>query len=371
MHVLTSAKGAGRSTFSGAVIAATLLATTILSLSVNAPAASAQQSRYYPATGYSINGAFLSFFDRYGGLRMFGYPISNVVNEGGRPVQYFERQRFEYHNDLAGTPNEVQLSRLGAELAPQSALQTSSAPFASTAKSIYLRETGHSLSYSFLEYWNANGGVRVLGFPVSEPVMENGFLVQYFERARMEYHPEKASSGFGIELGLLGKQYLAAHPDIAARLQPASRGAEPPPARSAQPPPSALSARESYMLEAINKARLAAGVGPVSLNGALRNLAQSRSQDMAARGYFAHETPDGQNFISMLQAAKIPFKFAGEILANNNYNDAETSPEAFRGFMNSAPHTSILLDARYNMAGVGEVTDARGFHFYTVIFIQQ
>ena len=39
------------------------------------------------------------------------------------------------------------------------------------------------------------GDVRVLGFPISEPVVENGLTVQYFERARMEYHPENAASG--------------------------------------------------------------------------------------------------------------------------------------------------------------------------------
>jgi len=34
-------------------------------------------------------------------------------------VQYFERERFEYHPESAGTPYEVELGRLGAQVARQ------------------------------------------------------------------------------------------------------------------------------------------------------------------------------------------------------------------------------------------------------------
>jgi hypothetical protein len=101
-------------------------------------AAPAQQSRSFSATGYSVSGSFLSFFDSNGGLRIFGYPISDRVTVAGSPVQYFERQRFEYHSEAAGTANEVQLGRLGAELAPARALSQYSAPFASTATKLFV-----------------------------------------------------------------------------------------------------------------------------------------------------------------------------------------------------------------------------------------
>jgi polysaccharide biosynthesis protein PslG len=48
----------------------------------------------------------------------------------------------------------------------------------------------------------------VLGFPISEPFQERNadtgqtYLVQYFERYRLEYHPETN----GIEIGRLGVQ---------------------------------------------------------------------------------------------------------------------------------------------------------------------
>ncbi|MEO5950851.1 MAG: intradiol ring-cleavage dioxygenase [Chloroflexia bacterium] len=56
-----------------------------------------------------------------GGLSQFGYPISQPFTEKNKSdgksylVQYFERQRFEYHPENKGTKFEVLLGRLGAE----------------------------------------------------------------------------------------------------------------------------------------------------------------------------------------------------------------------------------------------------------------
>jgi len=341
-------------------------------------AAPSQASRYFGPAGYSVSGSFLSFFDSHGGLRIFGYPISAQVTEEGRPVQYFERQRFEYHAEAAGTPNEVQLGRLGAGLSPGWALAQLSAPFASVAGKVYIPQTRHSLSGIFLAYWQANGDVRVLGYPVTEPLRENGLLVQYLERARLEYHPEKVSQGFRVELGALGRQFVSAHPDVAAHISAVSRSSAPAPSSrgsAAQPAAQtgaalALSGKESILLQRINDARRATGVGPVSIDGTLKSIALSRSRDMVARNYFSHTTPDGQDFLSMLKAAGVGFKYAGEIITNNNYGEADTAQQAFSSFMASPHHHDILLDGRYSLAGVGEATNGSGFHFFTVIFVQ-
>jgi hypothetical protein len=75
---------------------------------------------YFRETGHSISGGFLRFWEGRGGLRTFGYPISDELKEtiGGRTytVQYFERARFEYHENLAGTGYDVQLGLLGRAL---------------------------------------------------------------------------------------------------------------------------------------------------------------------------------------------------------------------------------------------------------------
>jgi len=85
-----------------------------------APFPGADTRMYFPETGHSLSLGFLSYWRARGGLDVFGYPISEELDEGngdgsGRAytVQYFQRARFEYHPELAGTPYEVQLGLLG------------------------------------------------------------------------------------------------------------------------------------------------------------------------------------------------------------------------------------------------------------------
>lgn len=60
---------------------------------------------------------------------------------------------------------------------------------------VYFPETGHNLRGEFKNYWDRNGGLAVFGFPISEEFTEQtpegSFTVQYFERQRFEFHPEK------------------------------------------------------------------------------------------------------------------------------------------------------------------------------------
>lgn len=75
---------------------------------------------YFAITGHQVCEPFLSYWRTRGGLERFGYPITERFEEEieGRiyPVQYFERRRMEYHAELAGTPYEVLLGRLGVDV---------------------------------------------------------------------------------------------------------------------------------------------------------------------------------------------------------------------------------------------------------------
>ncbi|MEO8285479.1 MAG: hypothetical protein ABI670_03470 [Chloroflexota bacterium] len=74
---------------------------------------------YFEQTGHNLGGSFLTYWKQYGGLPIFGYPLSeefqerNEVDGKTYTVQYFERARFELHPEFAGTPNEVLLGLLG------------------------------------------------------------------------------------------------------------------------------------------------------------------------------------------------------------------------------------------------------------------
>ena len=75
----------------------------------------------------------------------------------------------------------------------------------------FYNETGHNLSNGFKDYWVQNGGLAIFGFPISEEFSEvsptdgKTYTVQYFQRNRFEYHPEKLPP-YKVLLGLLGSE---------------------------------------------------------------------------------------------------------------------------------------------------------------------
>jgi len=84
-----------------------------------------------------------------------------------------------------------------------------------TDDATYFPSVGHTLSGDFLHFWGANGGVGLFGLPLSEPFVEvsaadgKPYTVQYFEHARLEYHPEGAATGDAIQVSALGRQGAA------------------------------------------------------------------------------------------------------------------------------------------------------------------
>ena len=69
---------------------------------------------------------------------------------------------------------------------------------------IYFSETGMSVSFGFKRFFEERGGLEIFGYPITPEIQENGFTVQYFQRARYEYHPEHAGTRYEVQLGLLG-----------------------------------------------------------------------------------------------------------------------------------------------------------------------
>ena len=69
---------------------------------------------------------------------------------------------------------------------------------------------GHYVGGAFARVWQTRGGLYIFGTPMGEETQENGRTVQYFERARLEFHPEYQNTDFEVELGLLGTEALNA-----------------------------------------------------------------------------------------------------------------------------------------------------------------
>jgi hypothetical protein len=162
-----------------------------------------------PGSPPAIAERFRPFYENRGGLRLFGLPISEPMIVNGREVQWFERARFEFWPEFSGTPYEIQLGLLGSEYTAGRQFARQSF-FVSRPDLRFFPETGHSLGGRFLQFWEQNGALDIFGLPVSEEfdeVFPDGlaYRVQYFERARLEYHPEAAMTPYEIQIGLLGR----------------------------------------------------------------------------------------------------------------------------------------------------------------------
>jgi hypothetical protein len=98
-----------------------------------APAAPLPEGRYFHETGHNLGGRFLAYWEAHGGLAQFGYPITEERWDGLPSAagaccqtQYFERARFEYHPENAGTPYEVLLGQFGRQFQQDNTLLTGS-----------------------------------------------------------------------------------------------------------------------------------------------------------------------------------------------------------------------------------------------------
>jgi hypothetical protein len=201
-------KRAGRNVrhLSAVVVVVSLLAVSIAATHSQTPGG---QCEYFTETGHYVCDEFLEFFKTRGGLEIFGYPLTEAFDDPARGlwVQYFQRARMEWH-PYNSAPYNVQLGLLIDELG-YTYFPTSKDEHPAFNSSVhhYFSETDHIVSYAFLTYFREKGGVDIFGYPRSEFMYEDGYIVQYFQRARMEWHPE-AAPGSQMRLTDIGELYI-------------------------------------------------------------------------------------------------------------------------------------------------------------------
>ncbi len=103
-----------------------------------------------------------------------------------------------------------------------------------------------------------------------------------------------------------------------------------------------------------NNQRSANGLAPLSLNSQLASAAQAKANDMIARNYWSHNTPEGNTPWTFISAAGYSYTKAGENLAYGYL----TSDGVVNGWMNSAGHRANVLDANYKDVGFGVANGA-------------
>ncbi len=115
--------------------------------------------------------------------------------------------------------------------------------------------------------------------------------------------------------------------------------------------------RESNMLAAVyssalidlaNGERRSATLGELKVNPVLVKAAELKADDMAAKSYFAHYSPEGVSPWYWMRQAGYNYLYAGENLAI----DFSDSIDVSRAWMNSPTHRANVLNGHYTEIGI-------------------
>lgn len=101
--------------------------------------------------------------------------------------------------------------------------------------------------------------------------------------------------------------------------------------------------------EKVNQVRQKDGLPQLRVNKTLEDAAQAKAEDMAARGYFSHNAPDGQTPWQFMEGAGYDFSYAGENLAVDFFDASAVT----RAWMASSGHRENILNVDFTETGIG------------------
>ena len=111
----------------------------------------------------------------------------------------------------------------------------------------------------------------------------------------------------------------------------------------------------SVLVSLTNENRTSYKVTPLAVNPLLTRAAELKAEDMAARGYFAHTSPDGVSPWYWLDLVGYSYFYAGENLAVNFFESKDVSD----AWMKSPAHKDNVVNKNYSEIGIAT---ARGMY---------
>ncbi len=121
-------------------------------------------------------------------------------------------------------------------------------------------------------------------------------------------------------------------------------------ARGAEP--SNLTSLEASLLAQVNRVRGDHHLVPLVRRNDLDRVAVAHSLDMAQRGYFSHQSPEGANAVDRLQQHGVTdMRLAAENLGKTTQSDP--SAQIVRSWLQSPDHRDNLLAPALNFTGIG------------------
>jgi uncharacterized protein YkwD len=104
----------------------------------------------------------------------------------------------------------------------------------------------------------------------------------------------------------------------------------------------------------VNQQRTGSGLVALTDNAALHRAAQAHSEDMVARSFFSHTTPDGAAFSTRILAAGYPA--GARAMAENiawGSGSLSTPAQIVTNWMNSPGHRANILNGGLHESGIG------------------
>ncbi|KZB85267.1 CAP domain-containing protein [Amycolatopsis regifaucium] len=127
-----------------------------------------------------------------------------------------------------------------------------------------------------------------------------------------------------------------------------SEAPKPTPSKAPEPPRPQDSSLAAQVIDLVNAERADAGCSPVSNESHLAGAAQGHSDDMSARDYFSHTTPEGVTFDQRIRAAGYDKPGAENIAKGQS-----TAAKVMDAWMNSEGHRANILNCKLKKIGVG------------------
>ncbi len=174
----------------------------------------------FPQTGHVIQSELRAAWERLGGMTTLGLPrTAEYARRDPADGRWYRTQDFERGRLIVRPTADGQPAHVDADLIVNAVLQakgwldpntgTASGPAASepapaTLDAFWFAIAGHSVAPPFRAVWQQAGGLVFLGMPRTGVVTENGIVVQYFERGRLELH------GDAVWFGSVGNDALIA-----------------------------------------------------------------------------------------------------------------------------------------------------------------
>ena len=102
------------------------------------------------------------------------------------------------------------------------------------------------------------------------------------------------------------------------------------------------------LIDLTNQNRASGNLSPLTYSPLLEKASHLKAEDMAANGYFAHNSPQGLTSWYWFAKVGYDYKYAGENLAVNFTNSEDVS----NGWMNSPTHRANIMSPDYKEIGI-------------------